>query len=81
MPVTYEYDLITEKDTAVNETAMARATANTISIVAQMIGNGTITKRGVHPPENIVPGELYIEEMKKRGVVIEESIESNEAHV
>ncbi|MER2090625.1 MAG: saccharopine dehydrogenase C-terminal domain-containing protein [Sporosarcina sp.] len=80
-PVTYEYDLITEKDTAVNETAMARATANTISIVAQMIGNGTITKRGVHPPENIVPGKLYIEEMKKRGVVIEESIESNEAHV
>ena len=51
MPVTYEYDLITEKDTTVNETAMARATANTISIVAQMIGNGTITKRGVHPPK------------------------------
>lgn len=81
MPVTYEYDLITEKDTTINETAMARATANTISIVAQMIGNGTITKRGVHPPESIVPGELYIEEMKKRGVVIEESIQSNEAHV
>ena len=76
-PVTYEYDLITEKDTTVNETAMARATANTISIVAQMIGNGTITKRGVHPPENIVPGALYIEEMKKRGVVIEETIETN----
>lgn len=76
-PVTYEYDLITEKDTTVNETAMARATANTISIVAQMIGNGTITKRGVHPPENIVPGALYIEEMKKRGVVIVETVETN----
>lgn len=77
-PVTYEYDLITEKDTSVNETAMARATANTISIVAQMIGTGVITKRGVHPPENIVPGELYIEEMKKRGVVIEEHVETND---
>lgn len=76
-PVTYEYDLITEKDTAVNETAMARATANTVSIVAQMIGNGVITKRGVHPPENIVPGALYIEEMKKRGVVIVETVETN----
>ena len=74
-----EYDLITEKDTTVNETAMARATANTISIVAQMIGNGTITKRGVHPPENIVPGELYIEEMKKRGVVIVETVQTNDA--
>ncbi|MEK5040090.1 saccharopine dehydrogenase family protein [Sporosarcina sp. FSL K6-3457] len=76
-PMAYEYDLITEKDTTVNETAMARATANTISIVAQMIGNGTITKRGVHPPENIVPGALYIEEMKKRGVIIVETVETN----
>ena len=74
-----EYDLITEKDTTVNETAMARATANTISVVAQMIGNGTITKRGVHPPELIVPGELYIQEMKKRGVVIVETVQTNDA--
>ncbi|KAA0955762.1 saccharopine dehydrogenase [Sporosarcina sp. ANT_H38] len=80
MPVTYAYDLVTEKDVSINETAMARATANTISIVAQMIGSGIITKRGVHPPENIIPGELYIEEMKKRGVVIKESIESNETY-
>lgn len=81
MPATYEYNLVTEKDLSVNETAMARATANTISIVAQMIGNGTITKRGVHPPETIVPGEQYIEEMKKRGVVIEETLKTQEAHV
>ncbi|MCM3744289.1 saccharopine dehydrogenase NADP-binding domain-containing protein [Sporosarcina luteola] len=81
MPATYEYNLVTKKDLTVNETAMARATANTISIVAQMIGNGTITKRGVHPPENIVPGAEYIEEMKKRGVVIEETVRTQEAHV
>ncbi|MCG7334990.1 saccharopine dehydrogenase NADP-binding domain-containing protein [Sporosarcina sp. ACRSM] len=78
-PVTYEYDLITEKDQTVNETAMARATANTISVVAQMIGNGMITKRGVHPPEQIVPGELYIQEMKKRGVVIVEHVEARDS--
>ncbi|MDW0113998.1 saccharopine dehydrogenase C-terminal domain-containing protein [Sporosarcina saromensis] len=81
MPATYEYNLVTEKDLTVNETAMARATANTISVVAQMIGNGTITKRGVHPPECIVPGEPYIEEMKKRGVIIEETVKTQEAHV
>lgn len=75
--MTYEYNLITEKDLTVNETAMARATANTISVVAQMIGNGTITKRGVYPPESIVPGELYMEEMKKRGVVIDECVLQN----
>ncbi|MCG7343579.1 saccharopine dehydrogenase NADP-binding domain-containing protein [Sporosarcina sp. ACRSL] len=81
IPATYEYNLVTKKDLTVNETAMARATANTISIVAQMIGNGTISKRGVHPPENIVPGAKYIEEMKKRGVVIEETVKTEEAHV
>ncbi|EMR07795.1 Saccharopine dehydrogenase [Bhargavaea cecembensis DSE10] len=73
----YEYDLITEKDPKTNVTAMARATANTISAVAQMIGSGVITKRGVHPPETIVPGGEYIAEMKKRGVhIIETSSET-----
>ncbi|MGM9921206.1 MAG: saccharopine dehydrogenase family protein [Bhargavaea sp.] len=73
----YEYDMITEKDPETNVTAMARATANTISVVAQMIGGGTITKRGVHPPETIVPGDAYIAEMKKRGVkIIETSSET-----
>ncbi|MEK3936041.1 saccharopine dehydrogenase C-terminal domain-containing protein [Sporosarcina sp. FSL W7-1349] len=71
----YTYTLVTTKDTAVGETAMARATANTVSVVAQMIGAGIITWRGVLPPEKIVPGELYMEEMKKRGVVIQESVE------
>ena len=71
--VTYEYEMVVRKDMTINETAMARATANTISVVAQMIGSGTITKRGVFAPETIVPGEAYIEEMAKRGVVIKET--------
>lgn len=71
--LTYEYDLVTEKDTSKNITAMARATANTVSIVAQMIGTGLILKRGVYPPEKIVPGERYIDELKKRGVTIKET--------
>ena len=80
-PITYEYELITEKDLSINETAMARATANTISIVAQMIGTGMISKRGVYPPEKIVPGERYIEEMKKRGVIIVETIKTSKSFV
>ncbi|GLC88065.1 saccharopine dehydrogenase family protein [Lysinibacillus piscis] len=71
--VTYEYEMIVKKDLTVNETAMARATANTISVVAQMIGEGIITERGVFAPESIVPGNAYIEEMAKRGVVIKET--------
>ncbi|WJY26615.1 saccharopine dehydrogenase family protein [Sporosarcina trichiuri] len=79
MPATYEYNMTVTKDMEMNETAMALATANTISVVAQMIGTGDITKRGVHPPECIVPGHLYIEEMKKRGVIIDENVLTGEA--
>lgn len=79
MTATYEYNMTVTKDTDMNETAMALATANTISVVAQMIGGGTITKRGVYPPESIVPGDLYIEEMAKRGVHITETIHTGEA--
>lgn len=71
--VVYEYEMVVKKDMASNETAMARATANTISIVAQMVGTGQISERGVHPPEVIVPGGKYVEEMAKRGVVIKET--------
>lgn len=71
--VTYEYEMIVRKDLEKNVTAMARATANTISIVAQMVGNRTIIQRGVHTPETVVPGEEFIQEMAKRGVVIKET--------
>ncbi|MGM8215250.1 saccharopine dehydrogenase family protein [Bacillaceae bacterium W0354] len=77
----YEYEMTTFKDREHQVTAMARATANTISVVAQMIGNGTITKRGVYAPENIVPGKEYIDEMAKRGVMIKESIKKEGSYV
>ncbi|WP_164670057.1 saccharopine dehydrogenase family protein [Virgibacillus doumboii] len=80
-PKTYEYEMTTYKDRETNVTAMARATANTISAVAQMIGNGTITKRGVYPPEQCVPGEVYMKEMAKRGVNILESGSTEKEHV
>jgi lysine 6-dehydrogenase len=72
--ITYVYDMTTFKDMATGVTAMARATAYTVSVVAQMIGEGIIDKRGVYPPELIVPGEEYIEEMAKRGVKIIETV-------
>lgn len=68
------YEMVTYKDTVNNVTAMARATANTVSVVAQMIANETIRQAGVYPPEQIVPGDKYIEEMARRGVVIKETI-------
>ncbi|WP_010529655.1 saccharopine dehydrogenase family protein [Lentibacillus jeotgali] len=78
---THEFEMRTYKDRKHNVTAMARATANTISVVAQMIAKGTVTKRGVYPPEQIVPGDPYIEEMARRGVNIYESNSTKKAHV
>ena len=72
--ITYTYEMVTFKDQDTNVTAMARATANTISIVAQMIASGVISKKGVYPPEQIVPGDRYIEELAKRGVRIKEKV-------
>src|SRR5699024_1394472 len=70
---TYTYEMITYKDMERQITAMARATATTISVVAQMIGNKTIVKRGVIPPEQIVPGKQYIEQMKRRDIIVKET--------
>lgn len=72
--LTYEYTMITTRDKETGVTAMARATAYTISAVAQMIGEGVIDRRGSYPPELIVPGAEYIREMAKRGVQIKETV-------
>lgn len=80
-PATYSYEMTTYKDRETQVTAMARATANTISVVAQMIAGGSISKRGVYPPEQIVPGELYISEMQKRGVHIYETMNQAKEYV
>lgn len=71
--ITYEYEMVVRKDTEHNVTAMARATANTISIVAQMVGKGLIGERGVFAPETVVPGREFIQEMASRGVDIKET--------
>lgn len=71
---TYEYEMQTFKDREKNITAMARVTASTISIVAQLIGKGLIKDKGVYPPEFGVPGEIYIEELAKRGIEIKDTV-------
>lgn len=71
--VTYEYETTITRESGSSMTAMAKATAGTVSAVAVMIGTGIITERGVFPPESIVPGKQYIEKMGKRGVTIKET--------
>ena len=65
-------DYYDEKSTM---TAMMRTTAFPTSIIAQMVANGTITARGVLPPEQCVPLEPFIDELKKRSIVFRESVQ------
>jgi saccharopine dehydrogenase-like NADP-dependent oxidoreductase len=46
-----------------------------LSIGAQMIASGDITKKGVVPPETAIPAELFFKELGKRGIEIHEKVE------
>ncbi|MHA2502885.1 MAG: saccharopine dehydrogenase family protein [Candidatus Kariarchaeaceae archaeon] len=53
-------------------TAMGRTTSYPISIIGQMIANGTISTKGVVPGETAVPFEKFVEELEKRGIVFQQ---------
>lgn len=53
-----------------NASAGTVDTAIPCSIIAQMIANGRIAGRGVLPPENCVPPELFFKELSKRDIKI-----------
>ena len=65
-----EYTLIDYYDEKNGITAMMRTTGYPVSIIAQMIENGTINQKGVFCPEEIVPPGPFFEELEKRGIQI-----------
>lgn len=67
---TLAYEMIDYYDEANAMTAMMRTTAFPTSVIAQMLGRGQINERGVLPPEQCVPAELLIEELRTRNIVI-----------
>src|SRR5699024_12274157 len=68
------YEMVNHKDTDINVTAMARATAYTNYTVAQMNGAGEITKRGVDPEDKIVQAGNYMDAMHMRKVQVKKKI-------
>ena len=65
------YELLDYYDNTINMTAMARTTSFPTSIIAQMMAT-SIKERGAYTPERVVPGRKFIEELKKRGIIINE---------
>jgi saccharopine dehydrogenase-like NADP-dependent oxidoreductase len=47
-----------------------------LSIGAQMIARGDVTKRGVVPPETAIDPEMFFSELARRGIEIHTSIEA-----
>ncbi len=71
---TLSYEMIDYSDVAAKLTSMMRTTSFPTSIIAQMVARGEITARGVVPPEQCVPLEPFIKELRKRKIDIHESI-------
>jgi saccharopine dehydrogenase-like NADP-dependent oxidoreductase len=74
--VEYVYRVTDRYDERRHITSMARTTAYTTSIVTQLLAKKAISETGVIPPERLGMNksvfETLIDEMKKRGVTVEE---------
>ncbi|MGQ9506398.1 MAG: saccharopine dehydrogenase family protein [Candidatus Bathycorpusculaceae bacterium] len=72
----YSYSLLDRYDEKIGFTAMARTTAYTASIIAQLILKKAIREKGVIPPEKIGMNgklfKLFLEELERRGSKITE---------
>ena len=73
--VTLTYDLVDSRDLTTGLFAMNRTVGFTASIVAQMIVNGEITKKGLLSAIKDVPHEPVIQALTERGIIIKESME------
>lgn len=73
-PVRVIYQIIDKRDPQTGFTAMQRTVGYTVSIGAQMVLDGRISKKGIVNPVEI-PFDSYIEELQKRGIVFTSSKE------
>jgi lysine 6-dehydrogenase len=69
--------LLIERDLVTGLMAMSMGVAYPACIVAEMIVKGEITKKGVLSPAIDVPCDLFIDQLKKRDIKINETIEQS----
>jgi len=71
---TLAYEMIDYYDTVASMTSMMRTTSFPTSIIGQLAVKNVITARGVMPPEACVPLEPLLAELKRRDIVIRETL-------
>lgn len=67
--VTLQWDLLDRYDPATGITAMMRTTGFSLAITGLLQASGAI-EPGAWTPDEVVPPEIYIEELARRGVLI-----------
>lgn len=68
------YDLLDFYDPKTRLTAMERTTGFSLALVAEMLAQGVVRARGAVPLEKSVPGRAFLEEIRKRGIRVTETI-------
>jgi lysine 6-dehydrogenase len=74
-PAVVRFDLIDYSDNARGISAMMRTTGYSLALTALMQANGTITARGVHTPDEVVPFDAYVRGLAEFGVKVAEGSE------
>jgi len=68
-----EYELVDRYDAQHGISAMMRTTGYSLAITGLMQVRGAVRGPGVLTPDEAIPAERYISELRKRGVVVKES--------
>ena len=72
-PASREFDLIDRYDEQHGISAMMRTTGYSLSITGQMQVRGEVAPPGVWTPDECMPAEQYIAELRKRGMDVRET--------
>lgn len=78
--IRYTYNLLDRHDKETNIHSMARTTGYTATSIVRMLSKGLFDRKGICPPEFIGADskctDFVIKELKKRGVIYKQSIET-----
>jgi lysine 6-dehydrogenase len=66
------WELVDRYDAARGISAMMRTTGFSLSVTGQMQARGEVTPAGVHTPDECVPAEKYVAELRARGIDLKE---------
>lgn len=76
-PETHFFEMVDFYDDEKGITSMAKTTSYTAAIVARMLGNKRIDRKGIAPPAHVIRGDLIrelLDDLAERGVIIKHSV-------